>query len=919
MNKKRIITVSSIVLFVFLVVFLTMRKGTFSVEEYKYVFNNTKEVSLYKHDLQELIKRTGKAFYYNREFIKYKSGNMTGIDGINYSYQDFTVTPEDLNKNNMIYMNDVSFIYSVYINALGIDLSKGLSENFNFETGYGFDVNTLLKIKDNRLVLETDVSSYNEQSAFISKYLKTLEVGDIIVYTLNDEKKLALYLGSNRDNEQICIYFDDKGNGSGIYTHNISNLVFPNNSFLDNDTYYAIIRPINILEYNAQDRTILNVPVNSLARIDDVYVRRYTDVGYDNVYRGEVINFTIEVTNDSNEEKSIERIIDIVNNYLEFVSVKDGLYDDEEKVVMWNNVKLSAYETREFTYAVKVKGDNEFGSIESESSVYGKDILAGNAKILFNTDSDMFNINRIKYTIANRYINEQENDLNNVFDQLGDIESSLSYDESSDGYKTNILENVNKSNILLDSITFNSFIYYNAFGVDLDVNGFNNFDSIRDVLFTKDENGMYTRNTINLDDNTNVNVNKMVVSNLYGGISLNDNNKRKIFSPVINGKYTYSNLVSGDIIIYWNTEGKATSYFVMKNIVNDKEVVKIYNFSDENGIVSKTLDSRIETIINESSLYVVLRPSMILDIELKDVQIDPINLNLDEEKKIVYVKKPINATVNLINYSESNLFIIDDETHVIKGIKTGTDMLTITFNENVKKDISVSIVLAIMDDIFVTDFQYDREKKIFYVGNERDVKTILDGIGFVSEGYETRIVDSNYEEVIETINDSVSLEVKYNSDWIGNYKIVYFSLNDEKIKILNDEKIIKYVSVDTKVKDLNDSLHFNDNNIVTEFYNNSNDKLNDDDVLSTGNFLTFKITDKLQEQYQVSVVGDVSGNGIFNGNDVVLTRRHIVGWKNPKTDIIYEATGVYEYAMDFSMNGIINGNDLSAMRRKLVE
>lgn len=922
MNKKKIITISLVTLFIFLVIFVMTQKGTFSSEEYKYVFNNTKEVNLYKNELQELVKRTSKAFYHNNEFIKYKSGNMHGDNGINYSYRDFTVSPEELNKNNIVYMDDASFIYSVYINALGMDLSEDLSESFNLETGYGFDIETILKIKelkDDRLVLENDATSYNEQEAFISKYLKTLEVGDIIVYTLNNNFKLALYLGMDQINSQKCIYFDENGNGSGIYMHDVNNLLFPNNKFLGDNVNYAIIRPINNLEYNSQDRTVLNVPVNSLARIDDVYIRRYTDVNYDNVYRGEIIDFTIEVTNDSNDEKSIDSIVDIVNNYLEFVSVKDGLYDDEDKVVIWNNIKLAGKETRKFTYTVKVNGDMEFGSIDNDKTVYGKNILAGNAKILFNNNSEVFNVNNINYVIANRYIDDQENALNNVFEQLVGIEKYLTYDEESlEDYKINISNITTNSNVLLDSMSFNNFIYYNAFGVDLGINGFNNYDSIRDVLFVKDENGIYTRNTINLEDNTSVKINKMVVSNLYGGISLSDDNKNKIFSPIKDSKYTYSNLVFGDIIISWDKEGNPFSYFVVKEVVDDKENVKIYNFSKQNGVVEKSLDSRIESILNESSLYVVLRPSMILDIELKDVQIDPINLNLDEEKRINYVKKPINATVNSISFSESNLFTVDSENNIIKGVKTGTDILTVTFNGDIKKDVSVSVILAIMNDIFVTDYKYDKDNRIFYIGNDLDVETILSKIGFVADGYVARIIDSNYNEVLDRINGSVSLEVKYNSDWIGNYKIVYFSLNDEQIQILDDEKIIKYVLIDTKVSDLKKKIFINDDKISGEFYNKDNEKLNDDDIVSTGDFLTFKISDQMQEQYQLSVVGDISGNGIFNGNDIVLTRRHIVGWKDPRTGEIYEVSGVYEYAMDFSMNGIVNGNDVSSMRRKLV-
>lgn len=920
MNKKRLITISMVSLFIFVIMFVALQKGTFSAEEYKYSFENTEEVNLYKTDLQKLIGKTAKAFYYNRDYIKYKSGNMLGLTGIDYSYRDFTVSPEDLNVNKVVYMDEASFMFSVYINALGLDLSDGLVDSFDIEAGSTFVEDTLLKIieiEDERLVLESDSLSIDDQTSFVTKYLNNLEIGDIIVYTLDDGFHLALYIGTDSENNPKCIYLYDGNDNSAIYMHDVDDYLFPNGSFLEDDSYYAIIRPINSLSFNSLDRVSLNVPVNSLARMDDVFVRRYTDVGTNNLYPGEVVNYTIEITNNSSQDVNIKTVSDIIPGYVGLINTTDGVYNDDSRTISWNDIVLKSMETRKFTYTVKVNGENEIGISFSKSSVYGKEIISDGANVIFN-DESVLNLNKIKYMIANKYIQDQEDDLNSVLNKIDVINSYLDYDETNgDEYKNLISEITSDSKILLDGINFNNFVYYNAFGVDLGINGFTNYDNIKNSLFILNESGHYT---VNSDALIGININSMVVGNLYGGAALNDNTKSKIISPIKAGNYTYSNLVSGDIIISWNLAGEAVSYLFVKNTVNDIEIVSLINFDENQGIQKFTnVDEILNNIITESNLYVVLRPSMILDIKLEDVQLEPINLMVDGEKKIEFSKRPLNATINSINYSESNKFVVDSNTGIIKGIATGTDMLTITFNGNLSKEVQVVVSKEIYDFSIVTEYGVDNENDILYVGNDREVTKILEKISFNTDGYEKRIVDSSYQEISGTITETAILEVSMNSQLVEQYKIVYFSLNsDDNIRILTDEKIFKYVTVGTTINDLLNSIKFNDSSVGVEFYGSDNVKLNSDDNLSTGDYLLFNVTDKLQDQYQISVVGDISGNGIFNGNDIVLTRRHIVGWQNPQTGEIYELTGVYAYAMDFTMNGIVNGNDVSAMRRKLV-
>jgi len=917
MMKKKIVIISCVVLLTISMLML-FNKRTFSVDGYQYVFESTKKVNLNKSDIQKLIVRTAMAFYNNKEYIHYKSGEISRIGDSVYSYSDLTVSPEDLNGNKMVYMNDSSFIFSVYINALKLNLSEGLEKPIDLNSGVGFETEDILEIiakDDDRLVFESDEFSRDDQVLFAAKYISKLEPGDIIVYTENNITHVALYIGIDGEENHRCIYMFENVDNAGMYIHNVDDYLFPNNRFISEETYYAIVRPLNNLNFDSIDRIALDVPVNSLARVDDVYVKRYTDVGTGNVYRGETINYTIEVSNRSDSSVVIKSVSDVLHSYLLFIDSDDGKYDISNKTIVWNNVSLAAGETCKFTYTVKVVGEDEIDGVVGNESVYGKEIIANNAKVLINGDNYL-TLNTIKFEIANKYIDEQVKDLQMVVEQVKKIDDSLLYGSSDGDYKTKISEITNGKTIKLNDLSFYSFLYYNAFGIDFEVM---NEEIIKNNLFLLGEDNYYVRNTLN--DELSVKVNKMVVDNLYGGYLLNDNGKNKIFSPIVNNEYSYSNLVSGDIIVYWDEDGIQNSYLYVE--FNDNNQVKplLINYSDLGVLTFDDVYERIDKRVLNSALYVVLRPSKILDIKLEDLEMEPINIKVDSEKQIMFVKKPVNATIREILYSISDKFEINEKNNTIKGLISGSDTLKLTINGEIKKDVNVVVFKDIYDFKIITNYRIDKvnDNKIMYVENDVNVETILGNIQFNNNGYDKKIFNLSHEEIVDKITEKAILEVSLNGELIEQYMIISFSLNSRNNEeIISNEKIIRYVNIDTKVSDMKKMLLFNGNDIGVQFTDIDGNVKSDNDKLATGDYLLFNVTDNLQEKYQISVSGDISGNGVFNGNDVVLTRRHIVGWIDPKTSLVYELDGVFVYAMDYSMNGIVNGNDVSAMRRKLV-
>ena len=166
-------------------------------------------------------------------------------------------------------------------------------------------------------------------------------------------------------------------------------------------------------------------------------------------------------------------------------------------------------------------------------------------------------------------------------------------------------------------LRFYSFLYYNALGIDI---GIFNGDNIKNSLFVLDSDNNYLRN---INDEENVKkIRQMVVGNLYGGNKLKDNQKNKMFSTIIDGKYTYNNLISGDIVIYWDEDGINNSYLYVENVVNEEKKPLLVKFNSDGIVFENDVDEVINNKVVNSSLYVVLRPSTNFDIRLDDILID---------------------------------------------------------------------------------------------------------------------------------------------------------------------------------------------------------------------------------------------------------------------------------------------------------
>jgi len=954
MKNKRMLIFSFVLLFIFSISFLVY-KSTFS-----YVDNDLVSVNVDKTKLQELIARTAYAFYNRNEYIQYDSTNMLGIED-KFMFREFNISPEDININNQVNMDNISFLHSVYKNSINYDLAKLSNNESDISKDVGFSYEDLEAIIANEDDVRNVFTGYTEHyisgeelsKAFVLDFKAKLEVGDIVVYATDMDVYAYLYLGDNKymyaDGKDYSSLNSDFLDNGTLY---ITDSIFLDDKIDSEILYYSIIRPINEMIDGNGNANAVSISVNSLARIDGVYVNKYTDIAAKDVYDDQKINYFIEIKNENSKKVKIYEIKDYIESNLTFISEKsnyNGEFTDStvssDSFIKWTEVSVPADSSITLSYEVIVRNSRVFKD-KTQIGIPEDDYTDGISTIKFVDDGYTMKLNDIDFNSGIVFNDSQSEKIDSIVEEIVKLNGGIEYSTDSkyqDEYKTKISE-INENNpIHLYSHSFIKFIYYNALGLDLGNNdGLLYPNTILNNLFKYNDDGSYSR-IFKSDDIVGKKVNNMVVASLFGGKLLNTSSSRTkmitmpYYSSVTDKfSYTYKEFIPGDVICYWNKDNnwelKAFSYmFLGSTYDNDSDSYtgKFIRYSGTGiSVISGTDANDFINSLYSSDLFVVLRPSKVNYILADSIEMEDFVISVGEITTIKYNKVPVNATIvsKEAESSDNKIFEITDK-QLIKGIGSGTGKLTVKFElgngELITKEVNVTVTNE--EDIInmETDYLIDKDNKIIYTGFDNKIDTVKSKIRF-NESVDVTFVNEEGTEITDLIDEKITMEVRYNDVLIYTYKIVAISSETLAYDVDSNQKVIKYFEIGSTVSDILELMQINldsDEYTLTVYSNDSAESLVKvgSAILATGDIIDIKLSDNTTIRYIVSVLGDVNGDGKFKLTDLIKIRRHFVEYLNPQTGIVEIQTGANYFSMDINQDGNIKLSDIIAFRKRLIE
>lgn len=290
------------------------------------------------------------------------------------------------------------------------------------------------------------------------------------------------------------------------------------------------------------------------------------------------------------------------------------------------------------------------------------------------------------------------------------------------------------------------------------------------------------------------------------------------------------------------------------------------------------------------------------------------NIKINEEKNVTTKYDEANNTLTI--YVESELStnqysvqvnIVDSVTNTIindKNVK-----LNITFNEESKKlttDESGKIVVTGLTIPDLEKFKINIEEVQEPTGYKKveDLQKIIANVTKIYEGraiYNIDVIEGNNIQVVTVLENTIIVNLLHQP----------FETSDEDLYLTSDiyrvtENYVERISGPRTVKDY--LANMKSNGEMKVFDKNGNEVAQDSYV---GTGMTITATKGEQSITKtLSVIGDVTGDGLIKALDISLMKQHLIGKKNLE--------GAYFLAGDINDDGEIKALDISKEKQAII-
>lgn len=225
-------------------------------------------------------------------------------------------------------------------------------------------------------------------------------------------------------------------------------------------------------------------------------------------------------------------------------------------------------------------------------------------------------------------------------------------------------------------------------------------------------------------------------------------------------------------------------------------------------------------------------------------------------------------------------------------------------NNLLEKGSSSKIEITILPEKFETN-------NIIWESSNNEIAKVENGeIIAISDGEVTITAKTEDGNVTDSINIIVytqgeDINSPNKPELSGDEKIEF----KENLKI--NENIISNIDINkSTVKDIKEMI---DTNLIMEFYNYKDVLLQEDNIIGTGSKLILKNSEnKIVDQYQFLIYGDVNGDGLINALDTLIIQKYILEIK--------ELKGIFLKAGNTTKNGKLPSSlDILRIQKHILE
>ena len=375
------------------------------------LLNVTSINALSNNLLKEAFNVTTNKYYNLGKYIQYDDTYLNNIK------RSQIVGYEYINRNNVVYMDDISFINSIYAKLFNQYVDFTNPNILVYE--YKDKVRTYFKNGQ-----KVSTKSFYSIRSIEDELYDFLNNGDILYFKDNYYIYIDEYF---YDADGLSYNYDkrkDIEEGKGAIRKLARKDLLSTNKFLNNNDYVSVFRPINVLgeEITENAKRMLinqNLTINKTSNKND-----YIKVG-------DKITYTISIKNNG---KTTQKI-----NFVDYVPYGTSLVNGE----LVKEFDLAPNRTETISYTVVV---NEYINIINNQTLVNGELL-----------------NSVNHKLGVNLSKKQENDLIKAFYKFNN--TNVKFDNTKEF--SNI--NAKLSNVALNynPARFISAIYYNAFNVNI--------------------------------------------------------------------------------------------------------------------------------------------------------------------------------------------------------------------------------------------------------------------------------------------------------------------------------------------------------------------------------------------------------------------------------------------------------------------